>query len=651
MARVNINVTARDLTRGELARMRRNFANMGSDLDRMIGERTRQNFLQLRESVNRASASLRAMRGAIPDDEFVRLNAQLRASQRTLQRGFGDVGDRAMRTLIGRLREVDERFRDLSDSAQIRVRVDTSALRRADAQLERFRREQGRMRIRANVEAPSSGRLRRIFTMPFRTIGATISGILSDGVGQGIIGGLSAAGPVAGTVLGTALVAAVIAALSLAGAAIAGALIFAIGGAFVGLASISAAQSDEVQRNWKAAAKSIGEDLKQAGEPLIPVLHRAVHILEGMSKEFAPHFREAMESAVPTLNGFIDRTRDGFRKMGQHAWDDLQEAFRVFVTAFGPEWEDFLAEFGKSLGALARTVSEHSTEMAMALRAVLGIINFLVDAVNFLANAWVLGIRFMNDSIASLMDGFGFMLDGFLGMIDGMLGGLESVAGMLGMEDEVALARESFNSMRESAVKQFTDIADNARYLNDALDYTNRTRKLEVDIDAWTSRLNIAKQELKDVPPEKRSALIAEIGQLERQIASATGQLNGMRKDYYVRIHAYKVGDWAIGGGGPQAHGGVTGNWGRAATGGARSNMTLVGEHGPELVNLPPGSHVRSNPDSRRMMGMDAPAGGGGGSTLLLKSSGRRVDDLLIEILREAIHQRGGDPVTVLGGR
>lgn len=93
------------------------------------------------------------------------------------------------------------------------------------------------------------------------------------------------------------------------------------------------------------------------------------------------------------------------------------------------------------------------------------------------------------------------------------------------------------------------------------------------------------------------------------------------------------------------AHGGVIGH---AATGGVRNGMTMVGEHGPELVNLAPGSHVRSNPDTERLLGQ---GGNGGGSTLVLKSSGRRVDDMLIEILREAIHQRGGDPVTVLGGR
>ncbi len=94
-----------------------------------------------------------------------------------------------------------------------------------------------------------------------------------------------------------------------------------------------------------------------------------------------------------------------------------------------------------------------------------------------------------------------------------------------------------------------------------------------------------------------------------------------------------------------RAHGGVVGT---AATGGVRNNMTLVGEQGPELVDLPAGSRVRSNPDTRRLMGGGAQ--GEGGTQLVIQSSGRRVDDMLIEMLREAIKVRGGDPVRVLGG-
>lgn len=48
-----------------------------------------------------------------------------------------------------------------------------------------------------------------------------------------------------------------------------------------------------------------------------------------------------------------------------------------------------------------------------------------------------------------------------------------------------------------------------------------------------------------------------------------------------------------------KASGGVVG---AAASGGLRGGLTWVGEHGPELLRLPVGSHVFSNPDSRRMV-------------------------------------------------
>lgn len=65
-----------------------------------------------------------------------------------------------------------------------------------------------------------------------------------------------------------------------------------------------------------------------------------------------------------------------------------------------------------------------------------------------------------------------------------------------------------------------------------------------------------------------------------------------------------------IGGGGKifKATGGAVGT---AATGGPRANQVLVGEQGPEIVDLAPGSTVHSAPDSGRMMA--SWSGGGGG--------------------------------------
>ncbi|MGV1010410.1 MAG: hypothetical protein ACOYBY_17725 [Dermatophilaceae bacterium] len=89
--------------------------------------------------------------------------------------------------------------------------------------------------------------------------------------------------------------------------------------------------------------------------------------------------------------------------------------------------------------------------------------------------------------------------------------------------------------------------------------------------------------------------------------------------------------------------GGVTG---RAATGGPRGNQVLVGESGPEVVNLPTGSTVYPN-GNRRIMG-----GGGGGVAevrLMVSSGGTQLDRLLVEVLRKSIRSAGGNVQVVLG--
>jgi hypothetical protein len=92
-------------------------------------------------------------------------------------------------------------------------------------------------------------------------------------------------------------------------------------------------------------------------------------------------------------------------------------------------------------------------------------------------------------------------------------------------------------------------------------------------------------------------------------------------------------------------HGGIVG----AASGGARSGMTLVGEHGPELVDLAAGSRVHSNEDSRRMM-----SGGGGSQPIIvqLMLDGRMVAEAIVDPLRAKVRQAGGGSVqSYLGAR
>lgn len=100
----------------------------------------------------------------------------------------------------------------------------------------------------------------------------------------------------------------------------------------------------------------------------------------------------------------------------------------------------------------------------------------------------------------------------------------------------------------------------------------------------------------------------------------------------------------AINAGRGQAHGGVTG----AQGGGPRSGLTWVGEHGPELADLPPGTRVHSNAMSQMIAGR----GGGGGGPVVVQfvPSGNALVDQLLQLLQEQIRvSYGGDVQAALG--
>lgn len=92
-----------------------------------------------------------------------------------------------------------------------------------------------------------------------------------------------------------------------------------------------------------------------------------------------------------------------------------------------------------------------------------------------------------------------------------------------------------------------------------------------------------------------------------------------------------------------RATGGIIG----AASGGVRGGLTWVGEHGPELIDAAPGSHVRSNPDSMRMA---ANASNHQPIIVQLMLDGKVVQEATIEPTRRFVRDRfGGNVQTAFG--
>lgn len=183
-------------------------------------------------------------------------------------------------------------------------------------------------------------------------------------------------------------------------------------------------------------------------------------------------------------------------------------------------------------------------------------------------------------------------------------------------------------------------------------DLDNMPKKvaLQGDISDLTAKLNDAKAQLKDpnLTATRKAQIEANISQLQAQIAYARAQLdalNGKTATTYVVTVASQVTYQAasgqrggIGGGPTRASGGIVGG---AAGGGPRSNLVMVGEQGPELVRIPSGSTVHSNPDTQRML---AQGGAGGGAITLEVASGGASDfeQFMVEAIRKWVRVKGG---------
>jgi hypothetical protein len=181
---------------------------------------------------------------------------------------------------------------------------------------------------------------------------------------------------------------------------------------------------------------------------------------------------------------------------------------------------------------------------------------------------------------------------------------------------------------------------------NEILATPDKTAYVRGDIEDLKAKLADAEASLKGTTGEKRVKVQAEIDDLKRNLAAAQDRIDAMHGKIVYITEYYQMGGGSYSGAsaGRFAHGGIIGG---AATGGPRGGLTWVGEQGPELVRLPGGSTVIPAGQSATMA---AQSGGGGGSVVLeIRSGGSRMDDLLVELLRNAVRTRGGNVQTVLG--
>lgn len=548
-------------------------------------------------------------------------------------------------------RDIQNLRRTLPPDHTIYVNLNDDLALRQAGRLRRNLNDLDDVTVRVNALGPDRAdrhRLTRTLTRslisPFRIMGRTLGGVMSDGLGQGIIGAFQAAGPI-----GMAVLAAIIlSTVSVLGAALSGLLVTALGLGFVGVAGVSAAMSKQVKEQWKETLASLKENFREVGEPLIPVLDRALEKLTKLGDKIAPVFKKAMESATPATNAFIDKLFEGIERMGKAMFQPIMDAWNVFAPVFGDVLADSMEMWGESFADMAKLVREHSKEIELALRVVMKVIDLIIDTVTFLGEVWIWTMQSMGDALGFLIkEGVRPLVSGVLDAFGAILGAATSAFGWVpGLGDQLKGAQRDFGTFKEDVNQKLHDMGVQASSFDDKLNEANRTRVLKADIRSWQHDLDAAKEKLKSVPKSKRADVKANIQDLQRKIDRANHELGTLRdRTVHVWVKSHwdnQVADYfrASGGnvGAPLKH---------AATGGNRGNQVMVGEHGPEIVDLPGGSHVRSNSDTRRFM---AQQGGGAGQVILRIEAGNSgLDQLLLQVLRNSIRVEGGNVQYVLG--
>lgn len=552
------------------------------------------------------------------------------------------------------LRQLDRQMNGLG--ANVRVTLNDDGTRAGIRRVRQaIRRLPNTVTIRTNVRPPDRNQTRnqiiRSMTAPVRAAGRVLGGTLSDGLGQGIANGFRSAGPV----IQAALALVILGALSIVGAALAGALVLAIGGAFTAAGALIAFQADGVKEKWKASLEELKPLFADAATGMLPVIENARQQFLKIGKDFAPHFKQALDAAAPHVETFMNRVIEGFRKLGSRSAESLEQAFNVFLDAFGPDLEAMLAGLGDALAALGNTVTKYSGEISMALTSILGLITTLIDIVNFLAVVWSEGLRAMSKTWGYLVQGVAIGIDAILGGFESLITGAANAFSWIpGIGDKLKKAKNDFSSWRDGVKGDLMSTAEGAKNWGAEMDRANRERMLKVNIESWKNQLSRARADLKKTSDQKAEAkLRANISDLTKKISSARAQLNSLNGKtavtYVLTRHTASYGNVKTNTPGAFAHGGVRGV-GAAATGGVRSNMTLVGEQGPELINLAPGSHVKSNPDTRRTLaGMGGGGGAGGPIAVQIMLEGRQVAEAIIDPLRGIVKAKGGNVQNVIG--
>lgn len=500
-------------------------------------------------------------------------------------------------------------------------------------------------------------------------LGPKMGSSLADGltksfgpVGGKIVALLGAGAAAAAPVLGAAVSAAIVG--GAAGTGVIGGLVLVSKDPRVKAAGI--ALGDEVMKGLEEKSKVfVGPALQGIGR------------LRAGFREIGPDLDKIFRSSAK----YVDPLVDGLVSGGKKAIGGIATA----ISRAGPIIETFGESFDKiggAVGDMFETISEDTESAAEGFEDVTDAIVLTIGATGELLSALTKTYGWFRDTTA--LDEFIEWLgkgkdanedladshDDAAGAADRQTSSLKQLADELRAQtDPVFALLEAETELGEARTKYNKAVEKYGKNSAEARDELNKMAIASIDLQGAVGELG-AEFDGKVSPALRRTLTTAgwttsEIDALEKQFRDTKRAGDAFAKTYrakvvteYINVYTNKVmsaaekayNDTKAG----RASGGTIGGAASGRTMGR--DLTWVGEQGPELVELPVGSTVRSSGDSMRMMaqGQRAAGMGGHGNKMTLRADvdptlDRTLVGLLMRALRLEIGSASGDVQTELG--
>lgn len=414
---------------------------------------------------------------------------------------------------------------------------------------------------------------------------------------------------------------------------------------------------------------SVGKALSSMGQFLAPITRITGTVLAG-----------AIRLVTPLLKNFFDLFAISAPLVMDLAKSIAGPLLSAFNSVFG--LDDKANSFSDTLNEWGNFVKNNEDKITEAFRHI--------------SNAVITMVEFGVMMFPVFLSAWRTLSVGVLNAIGAIVSGAANAFGWIpGIGEKLKSAEKSFQGFRESYVSGLDKAVEKAEEFRDVALPRLEEGRLKLNITNFQRQMDIARKQLDDpdLTKERRAEINANIERLVKKKESAqrtldslrdkTAKIKGDKRQFdstaksvrgtgfssklvpiaanpglfwrtirniagrslgtaFVTVKAITSGITGL----FKATGGIVG---QAQTGGARTGMTLVGERGPELLDLAPGTRVRSNEDTRSIIGV-APRGDGSAPMhLTIMIGDQKLGDLLVDPIRGAVRRRGGNVQAVLG--